>query len=217
MNNVTPAPLPEWVSASIVSLQTFLKSHPAAERHVREILDKRLAQIDGATWKAIVASLDNYLGKECTDLVMNVAQSNQASNLQDIQDIAPHDVMNFLRTIISLYGPELTNAYLASNQLPNNWKMFYRDVHYDYINKRSHIRVRLEKYNGDEPFVEGDADSMLELTIFMMQTLLFLPVPDFISESMADRFMEEANKLIQFLRPPAAESSGEESQTKPAK
>jgi hypothetical protein len=95
--------------------------------------------------------------------------------------------------------------------------MFYRDVYYDYVNKRSHLRVRLAKYNGEEPFVEGDADSILELTIFMIQTLLFLPVPDFIGETMANRFVEEANKLIEFLRPPAVESSGEQTESKSTK
>ncbi|MEP0805306.1 MAG: hypothetical protein HRF47_07435 [Chloroflexota bacterium] len=218
MDNVTPAMLPEWVPVSVAALQTFLKSHPDAERQVREILDKRLAKIDGTTWRAIFSSLDNYLGKESTDLLFNVAQPDQAKRLEDIRDAAPHDVMNFLRTIISLYGPELANAFLISNQLPNNWKMFYRDVYYDYINKRSHIRVRLEKYNGEEPFVEGDADSILELTIFMIQTLLFLPIPDLIGTQMADRFIEEANRLIEFLRPPStAAPSGENTEGKPAK
>lgn len=217
MDNVTAATLPEWVPVSVAALQAFLKSHPDAERQVREILDKRLANIDGTTWRAIFASLDNYLGKESTDLLFNVAQPDQAKRLEDIRDAAPHDVMNFLRTIISLYGPELANAFLVSNQLPNNWKMFYRDVYYDYINKRSHIRVRIAKYNGEEPFVEGDADSILELTIFMMQTLLFLPIPDLIGTQMADRFVEEANRLIEFLRPPAAAPSGDNAAGKPAK
>ncbi|MBI4760718.1 MAG: hypothetical protein HY780_05855 [Chloroflexi bacterium] len=150
MDNATAATLPEWVPVSVTALQAFLKSHPDAERQVREILDKRLDKIDGTTWRAIFASLDNYLGKESTDLLFNVAQPDQAKRLEDISDAAPHDVMNFLRTIISLYGPELANAFLISNQLPNNWKMFYRDVYYDYINKRSHLRVRIAKYNGEE-------------------------------------------------------------------
>jgi hypothetical protein len=217
MDDATATTLPEWVPASVTALQAFLKSHPDAERQVREILDKRLDKIDGNTWGVIFASLDNYLGKESTDLLFNVAQPDQAKRLEDIRDAAPHDVMNFLRTIISLYGPELANAFLISNQLPNNWKMFYRDVYYDYVNKRSHLRVRLAKYNGEEPFVEGDADSILELTIFMIQTLLFLPVPDFIGETMANRFVEEANKLIEFLRPPAVESSGEQTESKSTK
>lgn len=217
MDNATAATLPEWVPVSVTALQAFLKSHPDAERQVREILDKRLDKIDGTTWRAIFASLDNYLGKESTDLLFNVAQPDQAKRLEDISDAAPHDVMNFLRTIISLYGPELANAFLISNQLPNNWKMFYRDVYYDYINKRSHLRVRIAKYNGEEPFVEGDADSILELTIFMIQTLLFLPIPDLIGAQMADRFVEEANRLIEFLRPPAAAPSAESAKGKPAK
>lgn len=193
--------------ASAAALDAFLKSHPDAENQVREIIDKRLATIDANTWNSIFSSLDNYWGKVSTDILYNIAQSDQASRLQDLEGSVTPEVMNLLRKIISLYGPELANAFLASNQLPNNWKTFYRDVYYDYVNRRSHLRVRLAKYNGEEPFVEGNADSILELTILIMQTIRFLPVPDFISKSMSDRFIQEANELIKFLQSPTPEGS----------
>jgi len=123
-------------------------------------------------------------------------------------------VINFLRKIISLYGPELADAFLYSSQLPNNWKVFYRDVYYDYVNKRSHIRVRLAKYNGEEPFVEGNADSILELTIFLIQTLLFLQARDFFGKDMTNQFIKEANKLIKFLQPPTSEVSDNQPDSK---
>src|SRR6266498_46120 len=46
------------------ALESFLKAHPDAEHQVREILDKRLSKIDASTWNSLVASLDNYWGKE---------------------------------------------------------------------------------------------------------------------------------------------------------
>lgn len=208
MNETTS--LPDWLTSSATALQAFLKSHPDAERQVREIIDKRLGKIDSNTWNSVFTSLDSYWGKESTDILYNVANvvpSDLESRLQEIGKAASVEVVNFLRKIISLYGPDLEAAFLASSQLPNNWKTFYRDVYYDYVNKRSHLRVRLAKYNGEEPIIEGNADSMLELTILLMQTFRFLPVPDYIGKEISDRFIQEANELIKFLRPPTPEAS----------
>jgi hypothetical protein len=187
---------------SAAALGAFLDAHPEAEGQAREILDKHLSKIDATTWNSVFASLDNYWGKESTDILFNTAQTDQASRLQKLADSVPPTVMNFLRKIISLYGPELTNAYVASNQLPHGWRTFYRDVYYDYVNQRSHIRIRLAKYNGEDAFIEGNADSILDLTLLLMQTIRFLPVPDFISLTMVDRFIQEADELFNFLQPP---------------
>ncbi len=188
--------------SSAKAFETFLKSHPNAEDHVREILDKRLSKIDANSWTDVFASLDNYMGTQSTNILFDIAQTDQAKRLEEASQSLSPEGIDFLRKIISLYGSELASAFVISNQLPNNWKLFYRDVYYDYVNKRSHIRVRIAKYNGEEPFIEGNADSILELTIFMIQTLLFLPVPDLIGQPMSDGFIQEANKLINFLQPP---------------
>lgn|GEM_PF-4487043 len=202
---------------SATALGTFLEAHPDTERHAREILDKHLKKIDASTWNSLFASLDNYWGKESTDILYNVvSQPDQAGKLLELGDSVSAEVMNFLRKIISLYGPEFTSAFLTSNQLPNNWKTFYRDVYYDYVNRRSHVRVRLDKYNGEEALVEGNADSILDLIILMMQTIRFLPVPDFIAKSMIDRFIQESNELTKFLQPPASEGPTDKANNKPA-
>jgi len=213
MNETTS--VPDKLMSSATALQSFLKAHADTEHQIREILDKRLETIDTNTWKSVVTSLDSYWGKECTDILADVvqsiiAESDQENGLQLIGASAPVEVMNFLRKIISLYGLELEAAFLASNQLPNNWKTFYRDVYYDAVNMRSHLRVRFAKYNGEEPFIEGNADSILELTILMIQTIHSLPDPSFLGRAISDRFIEEANKLIKFLQPPSPEASDKE-------
>ncbi len=198
-------------------LVTFLKSHPDANHQVQKILDKYLTKIDATTWNSMGLSLDNYWSQENTDILFDVAQAaNQESRLQEIKDLVTPETMDFLRQIISLYGPELGNAYLAANQLPNNWKTFYRDVYYDYINKRYHIRIRLAKYNGEEPLIEGNIDSILELTTFMIQTLLFLPNPDGITQSLIDQFIQKSNELNKFLQPSKPEISSTSSDDKAA-
>lgn len=204
--------------SSAIALDAFLKTHADADVQVREILAKHLSQIGASTWASIVAGLDNYWGKDSTNILIDIArQTDQTVRLERLDKAAKYaspEVMNLLRKTLSLYGPDLANAAVASNQLPNGWKILYRDVYYDYVNRRPHIRLRFSKYNGEEPFVEGNADSILDLTILILQTLRFLPFPDFIGPAMADRFIQEANEFIKFLQPPAAESTASPAQTK---
>lgn len=203
--------------ASASALGAFLKTHPDAEAQVREILDKNLDKIGPTTWASIITSLDNYWGKDSTNILIDIGKlTDQATPLDEIGKSAPPEVMDFLRKIIALYGPQLTNAFSISNQLPHGWKTFFREVYYDYVYRRPHIRVRLAKYNGEEPFVEGNADSILELAIFILQTLRFLPTSDFIGQAMADRFVAEATEFMKFLQPPAPEASDTETENKPA-
>lgn len=205
-------------ASSAAALDEFLKDHVDAEEQVREILSKHLEKVGTGTWGAIITSLDNYWGKDCTNILIDIGkQVDQATPLDEVAKSASPDVMDLLRKVMALYGPQLATAFTTSNQLPNGWKMFYRDVYFDYVNRRPLIRVRLAKYNGEEPFVEGNADSILELAIFMLQTLRFLPAPDFIGKSMAERFIREANDFMKFLQPVSPEVSGTQAENKNGK
>ena len=184
-------------------LDAFLKNHPEAEQQVREIVSKYLAQPDATAWNSIMTSLDNYWSKESTNILIDIArQPDQATRLEEAGKYASPAVMDLLRKIISLYGPDFAKAATLANQLPNAWQTFYREVYYDYVNRRPYIRIRFAKYNGEEPFLEGNADSMLELTILMMQTLRFLPNSSFFGQIMVGRFMDEVNEFTKFLKPP---------------
>lgn len=204
--------------SSAATLDAFLKTHTDAEAQVLEIMEKHLNQTDAKAWTSIVASLDNYWGKESTNILIDIArQADQATRLEEAGKYASPEVMNLLRKTLSLYGPELAAAAVAANQLPHGWKILYRDVYYDYVNRRPHIRLRFSKYNGEEPFIEGNADSILDLTILILETLRFLPVPDFIGPAMADRFIQAADDFINFLEPPTLEDADTQTETKPAK
>jgi hypothetical protein len=207
--------VPDWLLTSATALESFLNSHPDAEHQAREILDKRLSKTDANTWNTLISSLDNYWGKESTDIVINVAQQPDAEKrsrrLEEINKFASPAVMNFLRKIYSLYDLELANTFLVSNQLPNGWQTFYRDVYPDPLNKRSFIRIRLAKYNGEEPFIEGNADSILELTMLMVKTMRSLESPVLFGKNLAEQFIQDANDFIQFLQPLIAEAPEDQS------
>jgi hypothetical protein len=204
--------------SSAAALDSFLKIHPDAEQQVREIVSKHLSHVSTSTWGSLITSLDNYWGRDSTNILIDIArQSDQTTRLEETGKFASPEVMSFLRRMISLYGPELATAAVASNQVSNAWKTVFRDVYYDYVNRRPHIRLRIAKYDGEEPMIEGTADSILELAIILMQTIRFLPSPDFIGPTMADRFIREANEFIKFLQPTDSEPSDMQAENQLAK
>jgi hypothetical protein len=216
---VAPILTPDWLPTGITAFNLFLESNPNAEQRIEEIINKRLGNSDTGIWQAVFASLENYLGKEATDVLDYVLQTQvgQTEILQEISKSASPQTMNILRTVTSLYGSEFEKAYLALRQMTNGWKMFYRDVHYDFVNKRYQIRVRFEKYNGEVPFIEGDADSILELTHLMIQTLLFVDSRDAFRKDLIDQFIERANQFIDFVRPQDTEAQSKQITSEPAK
>lgn len=216
---VAPLLTPDWLPAGVAALNTFLESNPRAEERIEEIINKRLSNTDTGAWQAVFVSLENYLGKEATDVLDYVLQTQvgQMEILQEISKFASPQIMNILRTITSLYGSEFEKAFLALKQMANSWKMFYRDVHYDFVNKRYQFRLRFEKYNGEVPFIEGDADSILDLTQLMIQTLLFIDSRDAFRKDLVDQFIERANQFINFVRPQDVETQNKQETSKPAK
>jgi hypothetical protein len=212
---VTPTLTPDWITTGVLAFNSFVESNPNAEQRIDEIIKKRLDNSDAGTWQAVFVSLENYLGKEPTDVFEYVLQTQvgQQEILQELSKSASPQTMNILRIITSLYGFEFEKAYLALKQMTNSWKTFYRDVHYDFVNQRYQIRVRFEKYNGEAPFIEGDADSILELTQLMIQTLLFVDSRDAFRKELVDQFIERANKFINFLQPSTAETPSEQAKS----
>lgn len=214
MNASTPAQ--DWLPVGIAALNSFLESNPNAEQRIREIIDKRLGSSGPGSWQAVFISLENYMGKEATDVLDYVlqTQAGQIEILQEIGKSGSSKTMSLLRTMVSLYGTELEQAYLALKQLQNTYKAFNREVSYDFVNKRYQIRMRLEKYNGEMPLIEGDSDAILDLTNFMIQTLLFVDTREAFKDNLIEQFIEQADKLIKFLRPPEANMPGDKPKDK---
>jgi hypothetical protein len=132
-----------------------------------------------------------------------VAQTDQAARLQEVGQYASPQVMSFLRGIISLYGPELARAYLILDERPNDWNLFNREVYFDQVNEVYYIVVRLAKNSGEEAVIEGNANSMLDLTTNMLRTLLLVTARDSFRPEYVEPFTREAKNFLAFLRPPS--------------
>jgi hypothetical protein len=148
--------------------------------------------------------LQNYLGKEAINIFDYVAQFDQDNRLQAVAKYGCARATSFLEGIISLYGPELANAYLILDGMPHNWNWFYRDVYLDQDSNMYFVRIRLTKNNGEELVIEGNPSTTLELATNTIRILQLVKVRDaFDQQNIVDQFVGEARNLIKFLKPPA--------------
>jgi hypothetical protein len=109
--------------------------------------------------------------------------------------------MGFVRTILGLYGPDLQNGIALWNEHPDDWRTLYRDVYYDQISERHLVRIRIEKYNGEEITIEGSPDSILNLTSYIVFTLRLVGTPLAFGQESMDRFAAEVEQFGQLLTP----------------
>lgn len=182
-------------------LHAFLETHPEAVSHVLDILRRRLgSEINAQTWQVLDASLVNYLGQDLASLAAWTVQPDQGNRLQELEKHASPEVMTFFRTILGLYGPELERAYAVWNELPDNWQTIYREVYYDQLAGRHHLKVRIEKYNGEEMVIEGPPDSILTLASYLILTVRLVGIPDAFSPERIELFLSEADQLIRVLQ-----------------
>ncbi len=202
-----PSSLPDWLTASAAALDSFLQTHPDAEHQVREILDKRLQRLSENTWNDLWSHLQDYLGQESLDVVgyAVVQVEDQPNRLREMAAVVSPRAMDFLRSVVSLYGRELYYASLAAGKLPNDWRLVNREVLLDNVTKGYTIRTRITKYTGEEVLMETTPDSMLDLVSALIQTLLYVPVADVFPETSINLFLQRTNDMIKFLRPPGSE------------
>lgn len=193
----------DLLSLGAADLQEFLESRPEAVEDVLEILARRLdGEIDSQTWVLVDTALSSYLGRDLAYLMAWALQPDeQMERLHELEQVASPEVMAFLGTILGFYGPELERAFLCWNEIPDDWRVLYRDVYYDQLNQRPHIRLRIHKYNGEIVTIEGHGDSILALASSLVLTLRLAAIPDAFSQGRLLQFGEEVRQLFHLLFP----------------
>ncbi len=200
--------LSDSLTASAAALDSFLQTHPGAEQQVREILDKRLLRLSENTWNDVWFHLQDYLGQESFEIINYavVQVDDQPNRLREMAVALPPRTMDLIRNVISSYGRELYYASLAAGKLPNDWRLVSREVLLDNVTRGYTIRTRVTKYSGEEVLLETTPDSLLDLVSALIQTLLYVPVPDVFPQTSIDLFVQRSDDMIKSLRPPRLES-----------
>ncbi|RMF29184.1 MAG: hypothetical protein D6759_14405 [Chloroflexi bacterium] len=194
------------LTQAATELQTLLETRPQVEQHVLDILGKRLdGTVDAETWQVLDASLANYLGRNPAYLIAWIVQPDRDGRLERLAEYASPQVLAFMRLILGLYGPEMENALVLWNQVPDDWRTFYREVYYDEIGQQYRLKLHIEKYNGEAVFIEGNPDSILSLTSYLVLTLRLVGTPEAFSEHTVNLFLDETNRFVKLLLPQETE------------
>ena len=198
------------LSQAVTELDAFLETRPMAEQRLQELLDRQLKSgVTPDTWDAVGDSLTAFVGEEHAQLVAWVLTGDQLQGLQQLEHYASPRVMAFLRSLVGIYGQDLSKAYRASGELPQDWSYIYRNVYYDALTDSYLLRLRLEKYNGEEIFVEGDPNSFLQMTELLMGSLIALGSPEVFTEERISKFQEAAGTLLKLLSPQEEKDAGD--------
>ena len=120
----------------------------------------------------------------------------------------------FIRNLLARYALQLESAlYLSSEGNADDWRTILRNVYQAPPDGPYTVRFRILKYNGDVAAVESSPDGILAFVRTMLSAL------NDIGDSKAfegdtSSFIEEAERLIEILRPTPSESGP--STTEPA-
>jgi hypothetical protein len=189
------------VARAAKGLHTFLETHPEATSHVLDILRRRLgSEINAVTWQVLETSLVNYIGWDSAYLASWIVRPDHDERLQVLEKQASTEVIAFFRAILGLYGPELERAFVVWNELPDNWCNIHRDVYYDQLLESHHLKVRIDKYNGEAMVIEGPPDSFLALVSYLIFTVRLVGIPHAFSQARIELFLRETDQLIRVLQ-----------------
>lgn len=213
----------KMVSRAVAKLDDFLQRDPQAEQRVMAILSRRLnGEISADSWELMHTSLSQYFGgEELAYLLYWVVDVEEPTDnrIHELAKSAPPQALAFLRTVVGIYGLDLSNAYALWNEHPDNWRTLQREVYYDLINQRHHLKVRIQKYNGEETVIEGPADFILNLARVLILTARLVGTREAFSAQSIDSFLEESRQLSELLTTTEEEAPAElpESEAQPSK
>ncbi|HEU0304489.1 MAG TPA: hypothetical protein VFR32_07910 [Gaiellaceae bacterium] len=166
------------------------------------------SKLEVGTIEQVATSLTEYLGSESMNLILEVVTSSdiQGDKLDQLEK--PRSAQ-LIRRISAIYGSELQRANQMATLLPENWLVANREIARDVTTGSYQVRLRIEKVSGEEVLIEGPAESILQLTEFLIITLQMIDVPDAYDPASLDRFLTNVDDLVAMLRSsePAAEES----------
>jgi hypothetical protein len=206
----------ELLTEGAAQIMQYLNADPQAEERLLGMLDRRLRDgIDEATWSHLYKSLTTLVGPRGVTIIA-WSSTVDPSPIDTIERHVPPEVTAFVRRIAATYGPELVSAYEHANESPNNWRYVNREVYQDLVRNQPHIRLRIEKYSGEETVIEGPGDSILSFARSIILALRLVGSRDEFSEPRIQEYLEEADEFEKLLRPEAGLPTSEQVTMEPA-
>jgi hypothetical protein len=195
------------LEAAAGQIKSFLDSDDQTEEETLALLGRRLSgPIDTATYDVVLDALRALLGQDGANAVHWYTVGNGAET-GIFEQVAPPEVAFFLRRIAAAHLPEFRSAFALWKEVPEDWRTIHRDVYFDYINQRVIVRHRIVKINGEEIIVEGNANSVLDLTRSLLTSIGIIGSRDAFGEREIEAFLAEVDKATTLLRPKTEDQS----------
>jgi hypothetical protein len=189
------------LASSTAQIESFLVSDDQTEEETLALLDRRLSgPIDTTTYDLVLDALRALLGQDGANTIHWYIVGNGADS-GILERVASARVAFFVRRIAAAHTPEFRSAFALWKEVPEDWRTIHRDVFFDYINQRFVMRHRIVKINGEEIVVEGNANSVLDLTRSLLTSIGLVATREAFGEREIDAFLKEADTVLGILRP----------------
>jgi len=189
------------LKSSAAEIESFLVSDDQTEEETLALLGRRLSgPIDTGTYDVVLDALRALLGQDGANLVHWYTVGNGAAT-GFLEEVATPRVAFFVRRIAAAHLPEFRSAFALWKEVPEDWRTIHRDVYFDYINQRYVVRHRIVKINGEEIVVEGNANSVLDLTRSLLTSIAIIAAREAFGEREIEAFLKEADTVLGILRP----------------
>jgi len=189
------------LTSASAQIESFLVSDDQTEEETLALLGRRLSgPIDTATYDVVLDTLRALLGQDGANLVHWYIVGNGAATGM-LEEVASPRVAFFVRRIAAAHVPEFRSAFALWKEQPEDWRTIHRDVYFDYINQRYVVRHRIVKISGEEILIEGNANSVLDLTRSLLTSLGLISAREAFGEREIEAFLKEADTVIAMLRP----------------
>ena len=190
--------------------EAFLETHPQAQDHVVEILDKRLGgQINENTYDGCLQGISDYFGRENAILLLLLIHTSGQEVFEQLRANNAPKTLDVVSRIKGLYYPELADALRRREKLPDDWREVSWEVYFDRLTNRHHLEVKIQKYSGEEPVIKGSPDSILGLTSKLLALLNLVNSFDEFTQESLESFSKEIREFIEQMGATTETDGGE--------
>jgi len=150
-----------------------LAADPARAEFFQEVLSKYLDHgVVGSTYDDLSFGVSALVPSEALAVLTWLSQPGSQSVEERLESLqAREETDAFLRRTVALFGPRLSEALFSADRAApqkDDWLSFSSRVTQDLESGEFILSTRIEKFNGEALFIEGDAISM---TRFARQAL----------------------------------------------
>jgi len=185
------------VKEAAEELDQRIAADPEIEARIASILDRAFGRrIDYTTLTATQSALAVYLGDDVAYLLVWLSEPNaMIDRLDDFTTIASEPAANLVRTLVARYWQELRDAQDLAGQSADEWKNLSQEAFLDQITNKYILRVRIEKYSGDNVVLEVSPNSALALVKFVTRALLAMATPGLFDPTTLNDYFSDVEDL----------------------